>query len=64
MSRTLLIELGCEELPARALRGQLALLRDGLVGGLGEAGLIDDDAGAHSFATPRRLAVADRKSVV
>lgn len=58
MSKTLLIELGCEELPARALRGQLALLRDGLVGGLEEAGLIDDGAGARTFATPRRLSVA------
>lgn len=58
MSNTLLIELGCEELPAKALRQQAEGLASGLEDGLREAGLIGDDGQAHWFATPRRLAVA------
>lgn len=58
---SLLIELGCEELPARQLKGQLELLREGLYSRLLEAGLIDVDdaseANPRGFATPRRLAV-------
>jgi glycyl-tRNA synthetase beta chain len=57
MSEPLLIELGCEELPARSLRDQVGLLRDGLVEALADAGLIDGDAIARTFATPRRLAL-------
>lgn len=58
----LLIELGCEELPARQLHGQLALLRDGLYSRLVDAGFIEpcpDDGGAEPrcMGTPRRLAV-------
>jgi len=52
----LLIELGCEELPARLIAGQLDLLARGLGQRLADAGLIDDDT-AEGFATPRRLAV-------
>jgi glycyl-tRNA synthetase beta chain len=54
---TLLIEFGCEELPARALRAQVALLSEGLERKLREAGLLGADAGVRTFATPRRLAV-------
>ena len=58
MNRELIIELGCEELPARALRGQAEGLMDGLLTGLREAGLAPDDGRARWFATPRRIAVA------
>ncbi len=53
----LLIELGCEELPAGQLNSQLAQLADGLKDRLLSAGLIEADAAAHRYATPRRLAV-------
>ena len=52
----LLIELGCEELPARLLESQLNQLAGGLGRRLGEAGLIESTE-AEAFATPRRLAV-------
>jgi len=52
----LLIELGCEELPARSLRAQLEQLSQGLGQRLQDAGLIDTLEADH-FATPRRLAV-------
>ena len=60
--RSLLIELGCEELPAGQLHSQLALLAEGLQRGLTEAGLIETSATdrpvvPRGFATPRRLAV-------
>ncbi|MBY6204612.1 glycine--tRNA ligase subunit beta [Halomonas denitrificans] len=58
MSRELLIELGCEELPARALRGQAEGLLDGVLSGLRDAGLAADDGKARWFATPRRLSVS------
>lgn len=58
MSRELLIELGCEELPARALRGQAEGLMDGVLNGLREAGLAGEDCRARWFATPRRLALS------
>jgi len=53
----LLIELGCEELPARLLASQVKSLADGLGKRLGDAGLIEADARIERFATPRRLAV-------
>ena len=55
--RSLLLELGCEELPARQLKPQLTLLRDGLCQRLADAGLIEAEPQARAFATPRRLAV-------
>lgn len=57
MNPTLLIEFGCEELPARALRTQVGLLSKGLERRLAEAGLTGAAAGVRTFATPRRLAV-------
>ena len=57
MNPTLLIELGCEELPAQALQRQAQQLCDGLAAGLADAGLIADDSRARWMATPRRLAV-------
>jgi len=56
MTAPLLIELGCEELPARALAGQVEALAEGLRGQLESAGLLGDGA-PQRFATPRRLAV-------
>jgi len=56
MSEPLLIELGCEELPARAICGQIDLLAAGLEKELADAGLIES-ATPQRFATPRRLAV-------
>lgn len=56
MSAPLLIELGCEELPAKALVGQAEMLAAGLKKRLGDAGLLLDDQ-VRWLATPRRLAV-------
>ena len=53
----LLIELGCEELPARSLGSQVELLAGGLQKRLTDAGLIAADSRIERFATPRRLAV-------
>ncbi len=55
--KDLLIELGCEELPARLLENQARGLAEGLGKRLAEAGLIEDAASGHRMATPRRLAV-------
>jgi len=54
----LLFELGTEELPPRTLQGLSAALTDGVVKGLDGAGIAHGTA--HSFATPRRLAVLVR----
>ncbi len=55
--RPLLIELGCEELPARQIDSQLQLLAEGLAGRLQDAGLMAETAVVQRFGTPRRLAV-------
>ena len=57
MSEALLIELGCEELPARALVRQAEMLSSGLGKQLADAGLLGESEGARWLATPRRLAV-------
>ncbi|MFU8878068.1 MAG: glycine--tRNA ligase subunit beta [Wenzhouxiangellaceae bacterium] len=57
MSETLLIELGCEELPARLLVRQAEMLADGVAGRLKDAGLLESGDRVHWRATPRRLAV-------
>lgn len=67
MKAPLLIEIGCEELPARLIGQQLELLAQGLEQRLSEAGLIADDCTIERFGTPRRLAiriaeVADRQA--
>jgi glycyl-tRNA synthetase beta chain len=51
----LLVEIGTEELPPKALPTLAAALRDGLVARLAEARLAHGEV--ESFATPRRLAV-------
>ncbi|RFF26797.1 MULTISPECIES: glycine--tRNA ligase subunit beta [unclassified Wenzhouxiangella] len=53
----LLIEIGCEELPAGQLQGQVKLLAQGLGSRLVDAGLIDSDDDIAQLGTPRRLAV-------
>ncbi|MFW5815409.1 MAG: glycine--tRNA ligase subunit beta [Wenzhouxiangella sp.] len=53
----LLIELGCEELPAAQIASQLELLAEGLHTRLHEAGLIEAGPQPVVFGTPRRLAV-------
>ena len=53
----LLIELGCEELPARLLNQQSSLLAEGLGKRLEAAGLIESAETVTTLATPRRLAV-------
>ena len=58
MSRDLLIELGTEELPPKALPNLSAALTDEFVRQLDEAGLNHGDV--ESFAAPRRLAVLVR----
>lgn len=53
----LLIELGCEELPATQINSQLRQLADGLHARLIDAGLVVGDERPETFGTPRRLAV-------
>lgn len=55
MKATLLIEIGVEELPPKAMRRLADALADGLGAGLAEAGLAHGGVTRH--ATPRRLAV-------
>ncbi|MEM7054731.1 MAG: glycine--tRNA ligase subunit beta [Pseudomonadota bacterium] len=57
MSQTLLLELGCEELPARQIQSQAELLLGGLLKRLQDAGLVDAVNTGRWLATPRRLAI-------
>ena len=56
-TRPLLIELGCEELPARQIARQLELLGEGLQTRLRDAGLTEAGGAIRLLGTPRRLAV-------
>jgi glycyl-tRNA synthetase beta chain len=56
--RDLLVEIGTEELPPKALFRLAAAFRDNLCRQLREAGL--EPGAAHAYATPRRLAVLVR----
>ncbi|NZA25875.1 glycine--tRNA ligase subunit beta [Luteimonas sp. SJ-92] len=53
----LLIELGTEELPVRALPGLAQAFFDGVVDGLGKRGIAVEPGAARPLYTPRRLAV-------
>ena len=53
----LLLELGCEELPARMLDDQSRLLAEGIGKRLEAAGLIASTGAIRCLATPRRLAL-------
>lgn len=57
MSETLLVELGCEELPAKLLVRQAEMFSSGMHKQLADAGLIDGGGSLRWLATPRRLAV-------
>jgi glycyl-tRNA synthetase beta chain len=59
MSKDLLIEIGTEELPPKALQRLSDAFTQQVVEGLANAGLESDDV--QSFATPRRLAVLIRQ---
>ena len=54
-ARDLLVEIGIEELPPKALKKLSAAFTQGVVDGLSKAGL--QYAAAQSYASPRRLAV-------
>jgi glycyl-tRNA synthetase beta chain len=54
-SRPLLVELGTEELPPKALKSLAEAFRDGVTAGLAEASLSHGEV--RVFATPRRLAL-------
>ncbi|MCW5807694.1 MAG: glycine--tRNA ligase subunit beta [Deltaproteobacteria bacterium] len=56
-ARSLLIELGTEELPPKALDELAAAFAAGIVDGLARRGIAADAAQARSWCTPRRLAV-------
>jgi glycyl-tRNA synthetase beta chain len=53
----LLIELGTEELPVKALPGLAQAFFDGVIDGLAKRGIAFDRQGAKPLSTPRRLAV-------
>jgi len=55
MPRDLLIEIGCEDLPARYVMPLAEALQAGVVGGLAKRGVATGEA--QLFATPRRIAV-------
>jgi glycyl-tRNA synthetase beta chain len=54
---SLLIELGTEELPPKALDELAAAFATGVCDGLGKRGIAADLAGAKTYCSPRRLAV-------
>lgn len=53
----LLIELGVEELPVKALPGLAQAFFDGVIDGLGKRGIAFERGDAKPLSTPRRLAV-------
>ncbi|HST27878.1 MAG TPA: glycine--tRNA ligase subunit beta [Rudaea sp.] len=55
--KSLLIEIGCEELPPKALDELAAAFAQGICAGLGKRGIAADAFGAKTFCSPRRLAV-------
>lgn len=56
--KPLLIELGTEELPVKALPGLAQAFFDGVLAGLDKRGIAVERTGAKPLYTPRRLAVA------
>src|SRR4051794_40809183 len=55
MSAPLLIEIGCEDLPARYVQPLANALAEGISNGLGKRNV--ERGAARVFATPRRIAV-------
>ena len=56
-NKPLLIELGVEELPVKALPGLSQAFFDGIVNGLEKRGVVVERGAAKPLSTPRRLAV-------
>ena len=56
-TQPLLIELGTEELPPKALKSLSTAFTDKFVAALADAGLLTKDAEIKSYAAPRRLAI-------
>jgi len=56
-AKSLLIELGTEELPPKALDELAAAFAQGVLDGLAKRGVSADAAAAKTYCTPRRLAV-------
>jgi glycyl-tRNA synthetase beta chain len=56
-SRSLLVELGTEELPPKALPELARAFADGVLAGLDKRGIGFDRASARALYSPRRLAV-------
>ncbi|WP_140727446.1 glycine--tRNA ligase subunit beta [Pseudomonas sp. Hp2] len=57
MMQSLLIELGTEELPVKALPGLAQAFFDGVIAGLDKRGIAYERGDAKPLSTPRRLAV-------
>ncbi len=55
--RSLLVEIGCEELPIHAVDDLARAFAQGVCAGLSKRGIAADTGAAQVFATPRRLAV-------
>ena len=56
-SKSLLIEIGTEELPPKSLDELAAAFAAGITGGLAKRDIAADVAGAKTYCSPRRLAV-------
>src|SRR5574338_1082446 len=56
-AKSLLLEIGCEELPIHAADDLAVAFTQGVCGGLSKRGIAADVEHAQTFATPRRLAV-------
>ena len=56
-AQALLIEIGCEELPPKALDELTAAFAKGICDGLSKRGIAADVANAQMYNSPRRLAV-------
>ncbi len=56
-TKPLLIEIGCEELPPKALDELTNAFADGICDGLTKRGIVADVANAKKYNSPRRLAV-------
>ncbi len=56
-AKNLLIELGCEELPPKALDDLANAFAEGIIEGLVRRGISCDGAAARPYCSPRRLAV-------